>query len=149
MLQNWKRELTLFVQARTGVTSALFVWAGVAAVASLIAFAFLCVTLYRWLALQLGDVFGGLVAAGIFLAVMVFAVLAAMMARRRAKARAILERAARAQGSSRLLDPKIVGFALKAGRTLGWQRVIPLALLAFLAAQWAREYRARADSGNR
>jgi len=64
--------------------------------------------------------------------------------RRRARERAILERAARAQASSSwLLDPKILGAAMQAGRTLGWQRLVPIALLAFMAAQWAREYRDR------
>ena len=62
------------------------------------------------------------------------------MTRRRAQERAILERAARAQAStSWLLDPKILGVAMQAGRTLGWQRIIPVVLLGFLAAQWVRE----------
>jgi hypothetical protein len=28
-----------------------------------------------------------------------------------------------------------------AGRTLGWQRIVPIALLGLMAAQWARERR--------
>jgi hypothetical protein len=27
---------------------------------------------------------------------------------------------------------------MQAGRTLGWERIIPIALLGLLAAQWAR-----------
>jgi hypothetical protein len=72
-----------------------------------------------------------------------------MMARRRARARAILERAARAQAPSRLVDPRIIGLALQAGRRFGWQRVLPLAVLALVTAQWARAYQARADGGSR
>jgi hypothetical protein len=28
---------------------------------------------------------------------------------------------------------------MQAGRGIGWQRIVPLALLGFLAAQWARD----------
>jgi hypothetical protein len=64
-------------------------------------------------------------------------VIISAIARSRAKQRAIAERTARAQAStSWLLDPKVLGVAMQAGRTIGWQRVIPVALLAFLAAQW-------------
>ena len=149
MLQSWKHELILFIRARTGATLSLFVWSGLALFASLAAVVFLCVALYDWLSLQLGDVYAGLVVAGLFMATAMLAAAAGVTARRRARSRAILERAARAQASSRFFDPKIVGFALQAGRTLGWQRVLPIAVLAFLAAQWAREYHARANSGNR
>ena len=64
MLHNLKHDLFLFIQARTGATLALFVWAALVALASLTAFAFLCVALYDWVALQLSDVFDGLVWAG-------------------------------------------------------------------------------------
>jgi hypothetical protein len=148
MLQNWKHDLVLFIQARTGATLALLVWAALVALALLTAFAFLCVALYDWVALQLNDALAGLIVAGFFLAVAAIGTLAAMMARRRARTRAILERAARARPPSRLFDPRIIGIALQAGRTLGWQRVLPLAFLALVTAQWARAYQTRADSGN-
>jgi hypothetical protein len=32
---------------------------------------------------------------------------------------------------------------MQAGRALGWQRVVPVALLAFLAAQWLHQARQR------
>jgi len=68
-----------------------------------------------------------------------------LLARRRARARAILERAAHAHAPSWLLDPKILATAVQVGRSLGWQRVIPLALVGFMVAQWTREHRARGD----
>ena len=35
---------------------------------------------------------------------------------------------------------------MQAGRTLGWQRLVPIALLGFLAAQWLREsHKSEAD----
>jgi len=58
-----------------------------------------------------------------------------------AKRRAILERAAHSHGGSWLLDPKLLATAVSLGRSLGWQRLLPVALLGFMAAQWAREYR--------
>jgi hypothetical protein len=61
--------------------------------------------------------------------------------------RAILERAAQAQGPLKLLDPKLLSVAMEAGRALGWQRVVPVALLGFLAAQWVQQARQR-DSNN-
>src|SRR4029077_17315273 len=63
----------------------------------------------------------------------------------RAAERAILERAARAHAPSWLLDPKILATAVQVGRSLGWQRAIPLALVAIMAAQWAREHRAQSQ----
>jgi hypothetical protein len=35
--------------------------------------------------------------------------------------------------------------ALQVGREIGWQRIVPLALLGFIAAQWARERRDRGE----
>jgi hypothetical protein len=148
MLQNWKHDLVLLIQARTGATLALLVWAALVALSSLTAFVFLCVALYEWMALQLNDVFAGLIVAAFFLAVAAIATLAGALARRRARARAILERAARAQAPSRLVDPRIIGLALQAGRRFGWQRVLPLAVLALVTAQWARAYQARGDDGH-
>ncbi len=143
MIKNWVREITLAIQARTGVTGALFVWLAVMAVAALTAFIFLCVSGYDWLAIHFGAVFAALIMAGIFVVIALIAGLMGALAQRHARERAILERAARAHASptSWLLDPKILGVAVQVGRTLGWQRLVPVALLGFMAAQWAREYR--------
>ena len=144
MLKSWMRDITLALRARSGATPGLFVWLAIVAAASVTAFVFLCVAGYDRLALELGNVFAGLVMAGIFVLIAVIGAIVAAMSRRRARERAILERAARAHASSAwLLDPKILGVALQAGRSLGWQRIVPIALLAFMAAQWAREHRER------
>lgn len=140
MLKNWLHDIALAIQAKSGVSLGLVVWAGIIAFASLTAFAFLCVAAYVWVTLQLGPIYAGLVLAGVFVLIALIAALTFSISRRRAKERAILERAARAHGaSSWLLDPKIVGVAMQAGRALGWERIIPVALLGLLAAQWARE----------
>jgi hypothetical protein len=141
MIKGLMREAVLAIQAKSGVTPGLFVGLGIAAVAALIAFIFLCVAAYAWVATLVGHVFAGLIVAGFFILVAVIAAIVAMAARQSAKQRAILERAAHARGGAWLLDPKIVSTAVQVGRTLGWQRLVPVALLGFLAAQWAREYR--------
>jgi hypothetical protein len=109
-------------------------------VAALVAAAvFLCVAAYSWLTPQFGAVYAGLIMAGVFLLIAIVSAIVSATLRRRAKERAILERAARAQASSSwLLDPKMLGVAVQVGRTLGWERLIPVALLGFLVAQWAR-----------
>ena len=138
MIKNWLRDLALSVQARSGVTPGLFVWIFVAAFALSTAFVFLCVAAYIWLAQQFGGIYAGLIVAGFFILVALIAAIVAVATRRRARERAILERAARAHASSSwLLDPKILATAMQAGRAVGWQRIVPLALLGFLAAQWA------------
>ena len=146
MLKGWMNDITLAIRARSGVTPALLVWAAIIFLASLTAFAFLCIAAYQWLSLQEGAVVAGLIMAAVFVLIAFVAALAGAIGRRRARQRAILERAARAQAaSSWLLDPKILGVAFQAGRALGWERIIPIALLGFLAAQWARERRRQPD----
>ena len=140
MIKGWVREITLSVQARTGVTAGLFIALGILIVAALTAFIFLCVAGYDWLSIKFGTVFGALIMAGVFLLIAIIAAIIAMASRSRAKQRAILERAAHKSGGSWLLDPKLMSAAVSVGRSLGWQRLLPVALLGFMAAQWAREY---------
>ena len=148
MLKSLMRDMVLAVQTRTGITATFVVWLLVAVLAALTAFAFLCVAAYDWLSRRIGSVHAGLVMAAIFVAIAITGLVACVLARRRARARAILERAARAHAPSWLLDPKIVATAVQVGRSLGWQRVIPLALVGIMVAQWAREHRARGHDGS-
>ena len=145
MFKTVTREVTLLIQARSGLSTSVVVSAVVIVTALLVAFAFLCVSAYAWLAVQFGTVFAGLIMAGVFIVIALIATIACAAARRRARERAILARAARAHSPSWLLDPKVLGAAVDAGRTIGWQRIVPVALLAFLAAQWARERRDKTD----
>jgi len=146
MLKGWMHDITLAIQARSGASAALFVWMAIIAFASLSAFVFLCIAAYDWLSLRLGGVLAGLIMAGIFVLIAAIGAIFSAFARRRARERAILERAARARASSSwLLDPKIVTVAVEAGRALGWQRILPVALLGLMAAQWTREHRAHRE----
>jgi hypothetical protein len=145
MFKTVTREVTLAVQARNGLSIAVVVSMAVMAMSLCIAFAFLCVSAYAWLAVHFGAVFAGVIMAGVFVVIALIAAIASMAARRRTRERAILARAARAHSPPWLLDPKILGVAVEAGRALGWQRIVPVALLGFMAAQWAREYRDKTE----
>ena len=145
MFKAVTREVTLFIQARSGLSTSVVVSAVVILAAILVAFAFLCVAAYAWLMVQFGAVFAGLIMAGVFLIIALVAAIVCAAARRRAREQAILARAARAHSPSWLFDPKLLNVAVEAGRTIGWQRIVPVALLAFLAAQWAREYRDKSE----
>jgi hypothetical protein len=145
MFKTVTREITLFIQARSGLSTSVVVSAVVIVAALLVAFAFLCVAAYAWLMVQFGVVFAGLIMAGVFAVIAIIAAVVCAAARRRAREQAILARAARAHSPSWLFDPKVLNVAVEAGRTIGWQRIVPVALLAFLAAQWAREYRDKSE----
>ena len=141
MLKNLQNNIILWIQAKIGFSVGFLISLGVAGGAAVSMFVFLCVTGYAWLSIQLGPVFGGLAMAGVFLFIAVLGAAASTLARGQTRQRAILERAARAQGTSALIDPKVLSVAIQAGRALGWQRLIPLALLGFLAVQWVQETR--------
>lgn len=131
--------MMLSLQAKSGMTPGFLGWMTVVFASLLAAFIFLCIAAYSRLTPQFGAVYAGLIMAGVFLLIAAIAAVVSAMLRRRAKERAILERAARAHASpSWLLDPKVLGVAVQVGRTLGWERLIPVALLGILVAQWAR-----------
>jgi hypothetical protein len=141
MIKGWVHDIELAIQARSGASPALFEWIAVTAVALLAAFVFLCIVADLWLTQEFGAIVAGLIMAGVLLAVAAITGVIGAVARRRARERAILERAARAQTPSWLLDPKVLATAVQVGRSLGWQRIVPIALVGLLAAQWAREHR--------
>ena len=141
MLKSWMHEFALAVQVRSGVTPLLCTWLAIVAFAALMTVVFLCVAAYNWLALACGGVLAGLMMAAIFLLIAGASLLVCVVVRRRARQRAMLERAARAHAPSWLRDPRVLAAAVQIGRELGWQRIVPVALFGFLAAQWAREQR--------
>jgi hypothetical protein len=148
MLKDLQHNVIRWVQAKTGLSGGFLISLAAAGGAALLTFVFLSVTGYAWLSIQLGPIFGGLAMAGVFLLIAVVGAAASALARDRTRQRAIVERAARTQGTTALIDPKILSVAMQAGRALGWQRLIPLALLGFLAAQWVQEAR-RGDTSDR
>ena len=141
MVKGLINDVVLAVQGRAGITTSVLISIAIAVLAALTALAFLCVAADEWLSLQIGSIYAGLALTAIFIAIAVIAAVVAAMARRRARERAIL---ARANAPSLLLDPRVLATAVQIGRQLGWQRIIPLALVGILAAQWAREHREQA-----
>lgn len=140
MLKTLTREIALFIQAKNGTSIAVMVWLALMTLALLTAFTFLCVAGYAWLTMQFGSVFAALIMTGIFVLIALVAATVSALVRRRVRERAILARAARAHAPSWLLDPRILATAVEAGRSIGWQRIVPLVLVGFIAAQWAREH---------
>lgn len=143
MFKAITREITLSIQAKNGTSVAVVVWLGIMTLALCTAFVFLCVSGYDWFAVKFGSIFAGLTMTGIFVVIGLVCALISALIRRRVRERAILARAAKAHSPSWLLDPKVLGVAVEAGRSIGWQRLLPLALLGIVAAQWARDYRDR------
>src|SRR5262249_19534133 len=141
MFKTLTREVTLAVQARSGLSTAAIVSMAIVAAALLIAFAFLCVSAFAWLSVHFGTIFAGLIMAAVFAVIALIAAVIGMAARRRARGSAHPGR----PPPPWLLDPKILGVAVEAGRAIGWQRIVPVALLGFMAAQWARESRDKAE----
>jgi hypothetical protein len=141
MFKSVMREIVLAIQARNGISAGVLVWLAVVVFALLAAFVFLCVAGYEWLALAYGSVYAGLIMAGIFVAVAIIAAIVSAFIRRRNRERAILARAAKAHAPSWLLDPRVLATAVQVGREFGWERIVPIALVGFLAAQWARQRR--------
>ena len=148
MFKSLTRDIFLGLRAKSGVSPAALVWGAVMVLALVITFVFLCIALYGWLSLQLGAINASLAAAGIFIVIAAFGAIICALIRRRVRERAIVERAARANSPSWLLDPKILGTAVQTGRALGWQRIVPIVLLGFIAIQWTREYRENRHDGD-
>jgi hypothetical protein len=138
MFKSLQRGITLWVQAKTGLTGILIAWLGIAATAAIMMLVFLCVTGCAWLSIKLGPVLGPLAMAGVFLMIAIVAALASVLLRRRTKQRAILEQAMRAPQGVALVNPAVLKIAMQAARTLGWRRLVPIALLGILVAQLAQ-----------
>jgi hypothetical protein len=149
MLKNLQNNIVLCLQAKTGLSDGFVISLAVAGSAVLVMFVFLCVTGYVWASIQLGPVFGALAMAGAFLLIAVVGAAASAVARGRTRQRAVMVRAARPQGIGTLIDPKALSVAMQAARALGWQRLVPLTLLGFLAAQWVKEARRSEDTPDR
>lgn len=141
MLIVLQRNAMLWLKEKTGFTTAFFIFGGLATVAALMGIIFLCVSGYAWAAAEFGPVFGGLASAGVSLAIAVASFAVATSSRKQTRHRAALERSRRAQGGAVLINPETLKLVMQAGRHIGWQRLIPIALLGFLATQFARERR--------
>lgn len=148
MLKSWIHDLTLTIEAKSGASPALFAWVAVIIVASMAAFVFICITAYDWLSYYYGSTVAGLMMIGVFVLIAILGAFVCARTRRRTTERAMLERAARAHAPSWWLDPRILTAGIQAGREIGWQRIVPVVLLGFMAVQWAREHREHSQDGS-
>jgi hypothetical protein len=114
MLANLKHNVSLWLTEKTGFTTAFFAFGGAALGAALMGFIFLCVSGYAWAAAELGPVFGGLVSAGVFMAIAACSLAVAASSRSQARKRATFERAHRTQGASVLINPKTLQLVMQA-----------------------------------
>jgi hypothetical protein len=137
-MAGWRRYLELQVQAKTGLTSGLFVWAILAVVFGTVTFVFILVTAYVWLSARYEPLIAALTLSGFFLLITIVALVCCLQSRRRAIERAELALAARK--NTTWIDPKLLGGAIQVSRALGWRKVAPLLVLGLLAAgagmQW-------------
>jgi hypothetical protein len=119
MLTNLKHNVSLWLTEKTGFTTAFFAFGGAALGAALMGFIFVCVSGYAWAAAELGPVFGGLVSAGVFMAIAACSLAVAASSRSQAHNRATFERAHRTQGTSVLINSKTLQLVMQAGRHMG------------------------------
>ena len=118
------------VKGRLDAGVKALIWGVVAASAAAAAVGLLCAALFIWIDGRFGPIWACVALAGIFLLVVCIAI-AVIVAIRRRQARRL---AVRKQSAATLLrDPEVLTLALQVGRTLGFKRALPLALLgAFL-----------------
>lgn len=104
-------------------------WSVVAGAAALTMLGFLCAALFLYLQNWRGSIVACLILAGAFLLVVLIAITAVALVRRRqarlARARAQANQAA----GNWLRDPMVVTTALQVARTLGFRRAAPVLLL--------------------
>ena len=118
------------VKLRLDAGAKTLIWGAVATIAAVVAVGLLCAALFIWIDERFGPIWACFALAGVFLLVVCVAAVAIVAIRRR-QARIL---AVRKQSAATLLrDPAVLTLALQVGRTLGFRRAIPLALLgAFL-----------------
>jgi hypothetical protein len=135
---GWRRYLELQVQAKTGLSPGLFVWAILAVVCGTVTFGFILVTTFVWLSARYEPLIAALALSGFFLLITIVALICCLHSRRRTIERAELALAARRNATR--LDPKLLGGAIQVSRALGWRKVAPLLVLGVVAAgvglQW-------------
>jgi hypothetical protein len=139
MLGSIGHHVMLTARAKTGADGSMFVWIGVAAIASGAALVFLSIAAFAWIANRYGAAAAGLALGGFYLLVSVIAVIACAAARRRTVMRARAELAASRASSSSWFDPRLLAVGVQVAQAIGWKRIIPLAAIGLLAAGMVRE----------
>jgi hypothetical protein len=126
------RFLRLQAQVRTGFGSGVLVWAVLGIVFGVLAFVFVLVSAFVWLAERFGPLVAALAMAAFFLLVTIIALMACLLARNATRRQAALELAERKRALA--LDPRLVGVALQVGRSMPWRWAAPAMAVIALAA---------------
>ena len=135
---GWRRYLELQAQAKTGLSSNLFVWALLAVVFGVLTAGFVLLIAFIWLAERYDPLTAAITLAGLFLLATIIAAISCLWSRRRTIKQAELALAARRPAI--WLDPKALGGAIQAGRAVGWRKLVPLLAVGMLAAGVGMEW---------
>jgi hypothetical protein len=135
---GWRRYLELQAQAKTGLSSGLFVWALLAVVFGVLTASFVLLIAFIWLAERYSPLTAAMVLAGLFLLATIVAAVSCLWSRRRTIEQAELALAARR--TAIWLDPKVLGGAIQASRAVGWRKLVPLLAVGMLAAGVGMEW---------
>jgi hypothetical protein len=138
MLTGLVQNLRLRAEARTGLSSAVVVFALIAAVAVVAAFVFFVFAAFIGLAERYGPLTAALIVAVSFVLIAIICALGAVLSQRRTSERA--KRALALRSQSPFFDPATLGIALQIGRSIGLRRIAPLAAAGVLAAALAKEW---------
>ena len=138
MLTGVVQNLRLRAEARTGLSTAVVVFALIAAIAAVAAFVFLVFAVFIWLAEVYSPLTAALIVAVAFVLIAILCAVGALMAQRHTSERA--KRALAVRSQSPWFDPATLGIAMQLGRSIGLRRIAPLAAAGFLAAALAREW---------
>ncbi len=135
---GWVRYLELMAKSKTGLSSTIIVWGVVALVAATAALFFLSLTIFIWLADRYSPLTGALVLTGLYLLLLIVAIVVIVMSRKRTIGRAEVALAARRNAA--WFDPSLLATGLQIGRAVGWRQFVPLIGAALLAAGLAKEW---------
>ncbi len=135
---GWRRYLELKAQAKTGLSSGLFIWALLATTFAILTAAFILLVAFIWLAERYDPLSAAAALAGFFLLVTIIALICCLWSRRRTMERAELALAGRRNAT--WLDPKVLGSAIQVSRAVGWRELLPLLAVGVLAAGAGMEW---------
>jgi hypothetical protein len=124
--------LRLQAQARTGLSGPILAWAAVGIVCAVVAFGFILLSAFVWLADRFGPLVAALTLAATFLLIAVIALVACLLIRNATRRQAVLELAQRKRAMA--MDPKFIAVALQVGRALPWRWAAPALAVVALGA---------------
>ena len=133
-----RRYLELQAQAKTGLSSGLFIWAFLPLVFGIVTAGFILLIAFIWMAERYDPLTAAIVLAGFFLLVAIIAAICCLWSRRRRIEQAELALAARR--TAIWLDPKVVRGAIQVSRAVDWRKLVPLLAVGILAAGAGMEW---------